>query len=180
MVVLAYDDVFRTLVLWLWLISMVGGIFSAFSPLWAIFAAILAKYLYDYWASWKYRSNYKCYLRSEITRAIDLLGRDENKPGTGNLLPTDTWSSIVNSGLLKLFWCEEVKKLSNVYFNIQAYNYEAGRTRDVAERYRFSITSRERRHMHRYWINASIRLDKPIRLDLLKELKSLEDASWLK
>jgi hypothetical protein len=159
---------------------MIDWVLGSLTPLWAIFAAIAAKFLYDYWANRRYKSNYIYFINDEVNRAIDLLGRDENKPGSGNLLPTDTWSSMVNSGLLRLFSNKEISKLSDAYFKIQAYNYEASRTRDIAEQYRFSITSRQKRHMRRYWQDASLRLNQNIRLDLLKDLKDLEDADWLK
>lgn len=159
---------------------MIDWVLGSLTPLWAIFAAIAAKFLYDYWANRRYKSNYIYFINNEINRAIDLLGRDENEPGSGNLLPTDTWSSMVNSGLLRLFSNKEISKLSDAYFKIQAYNYEASRTRDIAEQYRFSITSRQKRHMLRYWQDASLRLNQNIRLDLLKDLKDLEDADWLK
>lgn len=180
MVILASIDILGTLFLLIWLTNVIWGMVGSLAPLWAILATIIAKLIVDYRADRKYRSNYKRFIKDEITRAINLLGREENKSGTGNLLPTDTWASIVNSGLLKLFSFEEVNKLSDAYFRIQAYNYEAIRVRDIAERYRCSVTPREKRHMHRYWLNASMRLDKSIRLDLLKALKSLENASWLR
>jgi hypothetical protein len=180
MTILPSVDILGTLFLWIWIISVIWGMIGSLAPLWAILATILTKMILDYLADQSYRSNYRHFIKDEITRAIDLLGREENKSGTGNLLPTDTWASMVNSGLLKLFSFDEVNKLSDAYFKIQAYNYEASRTRDIAEKYRCSVTSRERRHMHRYWLNASIRLDSKIRLDLLKALKNLEDASWLR
>jgi hypothetical protein len=62
---------------------------------------------------------FKNLLLNEIKRSIQLLVG--NHP---NLIPVDAWNSLVNSGEITLFSRAHAILLSNVYFEIQNYNYE--------------------------------------------------------
>jgi len=79
----------------------------------------------------KLANNRKLFFRNlllhEIRKSIDLL--DQRKV---NLIPVDAWDSLVNSGDTALF-SEVAIDLSDVYFQIQNYNYEAKRVRDAVE-----------------------------------------------
>jgi len=66
-------------------------------------------------------------LMHEAKKSIKLV--EERKT---NLIPVDAWNSIVNSGNIALFE-GKAKELSNTYFQIQNYNYEAKRVRDAEE-----------------------------------------------
>lgn len=52
--------------------------------------------------------------------------------GVVNLIPVDAWNSIVNSGDIALFKDKAIE-LSDTYFQIQNYNYEAKIVRDAIE-----------------------------------------------
>lgn len=62
---------------------------------------------------------FKNLLLNEIKRSIQLLVGDHP-----NLIPIDAWNSLVNSGEITLFSRDLSIQLSNVYFEIQNYNYE--------------------------------------------------------
>lgn len=66
-------------------------------------------------------------LINEAKKSIELL-----KGGPVNLIPVDAWNSIVNSGNIALFRDRAIE-LSNAYFDVQAYNYEAKIVRDAFE-----------------------------------------------
>ena len=77
----------------------------------------------------KRKSFFKNLLMQEAKKSIELI------PGTVNLIPTDAWNSIVNSGDVALFEDKAID-LSEIYFQIQNYNYEAKRVRDAIEEMR--------------------------------------------
>jgi hypothetical protein len=52
--------------------------------------------------------------------------------GKGNLFPTLIWNSAISSGDIGLLSFAERTKLSSLYFEIDNYNYEAKRVRDVS------------------------------------------------
>jgi hypothetical protein len=70
------------------------------------------------------------YLRHEVGKGIELLQEMQ-----GNLIPTDAWNSIVNSGDIRRFTHNQTILLGDIYFKIQNYNYEASRTRDASEHF---------------------------------------------
>ena len=51
-------------------------------------------------------------------------------------LRSDQWSAAVNSGDLKLFRSSQRADLSDAYFGVANFMYEAIRTRDMAEKFR--------------------------------------------
>lgn len=69
---------------------------------------------------------FKNLLLNEVKKSIELLG------GAVNVIPLDAWNSLVNSGDIALFKDKAIK-LSDIYFKIQVYNYEAKRVRDAIE-----------------------------------------------
>jgi hypothetical protein len=75
----------------------------------------------------KRRLFFKKLLIHEATESIELL-----KNGPVNLIPIDAWKSIVNSGEIALFRDKAID-LSDTYFQIQNYNYEAKRVKDAIE-----------------------------------------------
>ncbi len=67
-------------------------------------------------------------LMHEAKKSIELIG------GNVNLIPIDAWNAIVNSGDIALFEDKAIE-LSDIYFQIQNYNYEA---KIIREAYEFS------------------------------------------
>jgi hypothetical protein len=63
---------------------------------------------------------FRNFLPHEIKRSIELL----EKENIINLIPVDAWDSLVNSGDLALFTHNLVIHLSDLYFDIEDYNYE--------------------------------------------------------
>ena len=66
------------------------------------------------------REFFKNLLNHEIDRSIELL----EKKDLTNIIHIDGWKSLVNSGDIALF-THLVTQLSDIYFDIQNYNYEA-------------------------------------------------------
>lgn len=105
-------------------------------------------------------------LMHEAKESINLLG------GTVNLIPVDAWNSIVNSGDIALFKDKAVD-LSDTYFQIQNYNYEAKRVRDAIEEAHIHPTTTDGDHASR--LKESF--DNKIKPTTLNRLKDLE--AWL-
>ena len=74
----------------------------------------------------KHKKELKVNLKEELNNCQDLL------TGQGNLLPTVMWNSAISSGDIGLLSFADRTKLSSLYFEIDNYNYEAKRLRDVA------------------------------------------------
>lgn len=70
---------------------------------------------------------YRNLLMRNAKKAIDLL------PGKVNLIPEDAWRSLVNSGDIALFKDKAIE-LSDIFFEVQNYNYEAKLIREAYER----------------------------------------------
>jgi len=83
----------------------------------------------------KLREERKLFFRNllmhEAKRSIKLI------KGNVNLIPVDAWNAIVNSGDITLFENKAIE-LSDIYFQIQNYNYEA---KIIREAYEFSDLS---------------------------------------
>jgi hypothetical protein len=111
-------------------VPVMGGL-PINSPLVGSFLGVLfafsINYIYKFIQDLRSRNHYRKNIKLEIELCIERLKR------TGDLLPTDRWSSAINSGALKLFDVDETDQLSKLYEGIQNYNYEAKRTRDVGE-----------------------------------------------
>ncbi len=72
---------------------------------------------------------FKDLIMHEVSNAIETL---EDKERKYNLIPTDMWNSVVNSGYVSLFDGNAIE-VSELYFKMQNYNYEAKRIRDATE-----------------------------------------------
>ena len=87
----------------------------------SFFGAIIAfalNYGYQYIKAKKDKKKYITILKSEIDSCINTLGRDRVQ-----LLPTEKWISLANSGALKFFDVNiELEPLSVNYQVIQCYN----------------------------------------------------------
>jgi hypothetical protein len=82
--------------------------------------------LYSAYTDGKNRSKLKENFLNELNSCQLLL------TGKGNLLPTVMWNSAISSGDLGLLSFTDRTKLSSLYFEIDNFNYEAKRVRDVA------------------------------------------------
>lgn len=90
---------------------MTGAFFGAI-------AAFALNYIYIFFKNKKDKNKYMKILRSEIDFCLSILKRDTVQP-----LPTEKWTSLVNSGALKLFDADiELEPLSKSYQEIQYYN----------------------------------------------------------
>ena len=74
----------------------------------------------------KHKQELKVNLKEELTKCQVLL------TGKGNLLPIAMWNSAISSGEIGLLSFTDRTKLSSLYFEIDNYNYEAKRLRDVS------------------------------------------------
>jgi hypothetical protein len=90
------------------------------------------------------RFNQRTMLKNEIDKCIEITKRNKNLlPETNQLnepipheklpsiLPTDSWSSSIYTGALKLFTFEEMEKLIQTYNSIEKYNNEVKRYLDI-------------------------------------------------
>lgn len=112
----------------------------------------------------KKKSFFKNLLMHEAKKSIKLI------PGTVNLIPTDAWNSIVNSGAVALFEDRAID-LSEIYFQIQNYNYEAKRVRDAIEEMRLHPGITDIDHVSKLKESFDIRT-KPATLNNLHDLES--------
>ncbi len=132
-------------------------------PLVGSFSGVVLGFGANYWyqshKNKEDKKKYKDMIRSEIELIISILEED-----TIQILPTDKWTSIINSGSLKLFNVyTELEPLTKLYNQIETYNKQAG------------------------WlvydnINDGI-MEQPCiecRKSILRELKQLRDSEWLK
>ena len=83
---------------------------------------------------------FKNLLMHEARESIKLLSE-----GPVNLIPVDAWNSVVNSGEIALFEGKAID-LSDTYFQVQNYNYEAKRVRDAIEEMRLHPTTTDKTH----------------------------------
>lgn len=102
-------------------------------------------------------------LMQEARKSIKLLD------GTVNLIPVDAWNSIVNSGDIALFK-GKAEYLSDTYFQVQNYNYEAKRVRDAIEEVHLHPTNTDEDHASRLKKNFD-EVTKPETLRLLRDLE---------
>ena len=102
----------------------------------------------------------------EAKKSIELI------PGTVNLIPVDAWNSVVNSGNVALFKDKAID-LSDTYFQIQNYNYEAKKVRYAIEEVRLHPGTADASHAS----ELKDRFDKLIKPATLERLHDLE--KWL-
>lgn len=137
-----------------------------FGPLAGAFFGVVLGFAINEWYRRKLALERKLFfmnlIKNEIIESITLLEKKRV-----NLIPIDGWNSLVNSGDIALFPHDRAIQLSDAYFFIQNYNYEAKRVRDAVE------MSNESRFK-----DLKSSLDKVTTEELLKRLKVL--GEWLK
>jgi hypothetical protein len=139
-----------------------------------VISAFALNYLYQFYRDAKDKIYYINMIKAEIVKCIDALN-----PNKGFLLPIDRWTSAVNSGALRRFKVNEVDKLSGAYYEIQGYNYEAKRTRDLGEVYRQSPASSGSRGFNlKNWQDSSQNLELTGN-KLTNHLQKLLSEEWL-
>lgn len=99
----------------------------------------------------------------EAKKSIELIA------GTVNLIPVDAWNSVVNSGGIAIFKDKAID-LSETYFQIQNYNYEAKRVRDAIEEVRLHPLNTDDFHASKIKDNFD-NVTKPATLKRLKDLE---------
>ena len=100
--------------------STQGNQWQAFlPPFFGVLAAFGINYLHQLYKNRNDRIKYIGMIRSEIVSCLDILEQDRIR-----ILPIDRWTSILNSGGLKLFDVDkEIEPLTKVYSHIQRYNH---------------------------------------------------------
>jgi len=83
-----------------------------------VIAGFAVNYLYQSYLNNKTKKKYKIMIYSELELCLDILVQDRIQ-----LLPTDKYTSIINSGDLKLFdTINELERVPFLYNQIQTYN----------------------------------------------------------
>jgi|WetSurMetagenome_2_1015567.scaffolds.fasta_scaffold288576_2 hypothetical protein len=116
----------------------------------------------------KHRKELKINLREELKKCQELLS------GIGNLLPIAMWNSAISSGDIGLLSFTDRTKLSSLYFEIDNYNYEAKRLRDVA----VIVNSSHRDDAQNYWKGLTVSMMNTDQLLKAKIVKMLEEQLW--
>ncbi len=79
---------------------------------------------------------------------------------TGDLLKTDIWRSGISSGVIQLLTPEELISLSILYNEIDNYEYESKRCRDVGEDYnKYSYNLELSSSLRKHWLTLSTNLE---------------------
>jgi hypothetical protein len=73
----------------------------------------------------------------------------------GNHLPAVHWNSAVNSGDIRVFCSKQRIQLSEVYFAIQCYNYEAERASRIRDQKKLTVDKLAGLQAQRAWASAS-------------------------
>lgn len=124
--------------------------------------------LYSFCQDRKNRGKLKENLRNELDSCQSLL------VGKGNLLPTVMWNSAISSGDISLLSFSDRTKLSSLYFEIDNFNYEAKRVRDVA----VIVNSTHSNDAQVYW-NGLTSSMKDNELQLKEKIaKMLQEQLW--
>jgi hypothetical protein len=79
--------------------------------------------------------------------------------GHGNILPVTIWNSAMTSGKLMLLSYNQIIQISSIYFSIENQNYEAKRTRDIAEMYETEGHPTARETVKQHWQRLTLRLN---------------------
>jgi hypothetical protein len=116
----------------------------------------------------KHRRELKINLREELTKCQKLL------TGKGNLLPIAMWNSAISSGDIGLLSFADRTKLSSLYFEIDNFNYEAKRVRDVA----VMANTSQSTDSQVYWKGLTVSLMNNEQLLKEKITKMLEEQLW--
>jgi hypothetical protein len=125
---------------------------------------------YAGYKSRKHRKELKENLQTELKNCHLLL------TGKGNLLPTIMWNSTITSGDIGLLSFTDRTKLSSLYFEIDNFNYEAKRVRDVA----VIVNSSNSPDAQHYWKGLTISMMNNELLLKEKIARMLEEQLWNK
>ena len=107
-------------------------------------------------------------LRSELENCRDLL------KGKENLLPTAMWRSATSSGSIMLLSYNQRVQIASVYNQIENYNYEATRERDV------STMAETTELKNPYYLVELLHHLRAIEKSLRKEIDILLQKKWFK
>jgi hypothetical protein len=97
--------------------TIIGPLIGAFA---GVSLGFIANELWRRKIASERRSFLRKFLLHEIDRAIELLEKKNL-----NLIPIYAWNSLVSSGDLALFSNNIVSDLSDLYFEVEDYNYDA-------------------------------------------------------
>ena len=107
-------------------------------------------------------------LRGELENCRDLI------KGKGNLLPTAMWRSATSSGNIMLLSYSQRVRIASVYNQIENYNYEATRERDV------SVMAETRELKDSFYLERLLLRFRAIEKDVQKEIDTLLQQKWFK
>jgi hypothetical protein len=137
-------------------------------PLAGILIAFGLERSYSGYKDRKHRRELKVNLKGELKKCQELLS------GIGNLLPTAMWNSAISSGDIGLLSFTDRTKLSSLYFEIDNYNYEAKRLRDVA----VIVNSSHSNDAISYWKALTVSMMNTDQQLKAKIVKMLEEQLW--
>jgi len=126
--------------------------------------------LYSLYADKKNRRKLKGNLVNELKSCQQLL------KGLGNLLPTTMWNSAISSGDIRLLSYTDRSNLSSLYFEIDNFNYEAKRVRDVA----VMVNTTHSNDAISYWKGLTVDMMNNELLLKEKITKVLESKMWVR
>lgn len=143
------------------------------------FIGVFLAFLLDRFIDWRKMNRDRRSLLSELH--TELVGIKTNLTGEGKLHFPDIWESAVSSGQLRLLNSEQVAKLASVYKQVKGLEYEAKRTRDLAEEYRITdatkaVVPNELRYL---WGHYS-RVMKANETALSEQIGKLLEEKWWK
>ena len=118
----------------------------------------------------KHKQELKVNFKEELTKRQELL------TGKGNLLPIAMWNSAISSGDIGLLSFTDRTKLSSLYFEIDNYNYETKRLRDVSA----IVNSSHNNDAQTYWKSLTVSMMNNDQLLKAKITKMLEEQLWNK
>lgn len=113
-------------------------------------------------------------IREELIYNANLLD------GQGKLIKKDIWDSDLSSGAMQLLKSNQKQTFSKLYHKINNYNYEAIRTRDIAEKYRGISASNpdleaERKQVWLQWSGLSnnlIEVESKLKKEIIEVLEN--------
>jgi hypothetical protein len=107
-----------------------------FPQLFVTFVGVFLAFMLDRLIEWRRKSQDKKDLLQDLH--VELEGIRDNLTGAGELHFPDIWESTISSCQIRLLKSDQVRKLASVYHDVRASEYEAMRTRDLAEEYRLA------------------------------------------
>lgn len=139
------------------------------------FWVFLFERAYEGYKDEKNRKKLKDNIKKELESSFTLLGVKSN------LLPTIMWNSAISTGDIKLMSFEERTVVSSTYFDIENYNYEVKRARDIAiiaDIRNPDNIMRRRTEAQEYWLNLSSDLSRNQKMLREKINKLLKEPLW--